>query len=72
MTNFSKNNHFPYLYLAMNLFGHFGSEVLATFLYEYLNLQSILFIRESTKYKVIILFEELSSMISERLECIFY
>lgn len=55
----------------MNLFGHFGSEVLATFLYEYLNLQSILFIRESTKCKVIILFEELSSTIPEQLECIF-
>lgn len=44
MTDFSKNKDFPYLYLARNLLGHFGSEVLATFLYEFLNLQSILFV----------------------------
>lgn len=44
MTDFSKNNHFPYLYLAMNLFGHFGSEVLATFLYESLSISKAFYL----------------------------
>lgn len=72
MTDFSKNNHFPYLYLAMKWLGHFGSEVLATFPYEFPYLQSISFVHKATKCKVIILSEELSSRIPERLECIFY
>jgi len=54
MTDVSNSNYFLYLYLAMNLPRHFGSEVLAPFLYEFLNLQSILIVRESTKCKVII------------------